>query len=59
VRSEPNLQADILLVASEGEIFIIQDGPTENDGYTWYLLIDPDDSTRQGWAVADFLRPER
>ncbi len=25
------------------------------DGYTWWYLVAPYDSTRAGWAAADFL----
>jgi hypothetical protein len=57
LRDTPGLTGEILFLGSEGEIYRVQDGPQQVDGYTWWLLVDPDDQTRQGWAVADFLKP--
>ena len=57
LRATPSLNGEILSLGSEGEIYRVQDGPQQVDGYTWWLLVDPDDQTRQGWAVADFLKP--
>jgi hypothetical protein len=57
LRATPGLNAEILLLGSEGEIYRVQEGPQQVDGYTWWLLVDPDDQARQGWAVADFLKP--
>ena len=59
LRATPGLSGEILTLGSEGEIYQIQDGPREADGYTWWFLIDPDDETRLGWAVADFLQPSQ
>jgi beta-xylosidase len=36
-------------------MFIVQDGPVELDGYTWWQLIAPYDERRAGWAAAAFL----
>jgi hypothetical protein len=44
-------------VADDGEVFVVLDGPGQADGHTWWLLGDPEDEDRQGWAVACFLRP--
>jgi hypothetical protein len=57
LRAAPGLNGEIKMLGSEGEIYRVQDGPQQADGYTWWLLVDPDDETRQGWAVADFLQP--
>jgi hypothetical protein len=59
LRSTPGLNGEIKLLGSEGEIYRIDDGPQEVDGYTWWFLVDPDDETRQGWAVSDFLQPSQ
>jgi hypothetical protein len=59
LRFAPGLNGEIKLLGSEGEIYRIDDGPQEVDGYTWWFLVDPDDETRQGWAVADFLQPSQ
>jgi hypothetical protein len=55
LRIEPGLDAQILKLGSEAEVFRVQDGPREIDGYTWWYLVGPFDSTRYGWAVANYL----
>ena len=55
LRSEPGLNSDILLLGSEAEVFLVQDGPVDMDGYIWWFLIGPFDETRQGWAVSNYL----
>jgi len=55
LRAQPGLNEKIMLLGTEGEIYLIKEGPRDMDGYTWWLLIDPDDERRQGWAVGDYL----
>ncbi|MEW5869975.1 MAG: hypothetical protein AB1894_11910 [Chloroflexota bacterium] len=55
LRAEPGLEAQVLMVGSEAEVFRVEDGPQEADGYTWWRLIGPFDETRNGWAVANYL----
>jgi hypothetical protein len=55
VRAEPGLDGAFQFLAYDSEVFIIQDGPREVDGYTWWYLAAPYDETRVGWAAADFL----
>jgi hypothetical protein len=54
-RAEPGLSSQVLLVGSEAEVFQVDDGPREVDGYTWWHLVGPFDETRNGWAVANYL----
>jgi hypothetical protein len=56
LRSEPGLQSQVLFLAFEGEIFTVQDGPRSSDGYEWYFLAAPYDTTVRGWAAANFLQ---
>jgi len=37
------------------EVFLVQDGPREADGYVWWYLVAPYDQARAGWAAANFL----
>jgi hypothetical protein len=53
VRVSPGLSADILFLALDAEVFLIEDGPIQADGYTWWYLTTP--YARAGWAVQDFL----
>jgi len=55
VRSEPGLDGEFQFLAYDSEVFLVQDGPRDVDGYTWWHLVAPYDETRVGWAVADFL----
>jgi hypothetical protein len=55
IRSEPGLNGDFQFLGYDSEVFIVQDGPREADGFTWWYLVAPYDETRVGWAAADFL----
>lgn len=55
LRSNPGLSGQILYIASEGDIYLVSDGPVEGDGYTWWRLVNQDDSSIEGWAVVNFL----
>ena len=55
IRSEPGLNGTPVFLGYDSEVFIIQDGPREVDGYVWWYLVAPYDATRVGWAAADFL----
>lgn len=55
IRSEPSLSGEPVFLGYDSEVFIVQDGPREADGYVWWYLVAPYDQTRAGWAAADFL----
>ena len=55
LRVEANLEAQVRLLGDEDEIFVVEDGPVQAGGYTWWYLVSPSDETRHGWAVQDFL----
>lgn len=54
-RDQPGLEAPVLLLGAEAEVFRIEDGPQEADGYVWWYLVGPYDAARRGWAVANYL----
>ncbi len=56
LRAAPSVNASINLLAYDSEVFQIRDGPQDADGHTWYDLVSPSDTSRNGWAVADFLQ---
>ncbi len=56
VRQSPGLSQRVMFLANENEVFLVNDGPTEMDGYTWWYLVSPTDATRVGWGVADYLK---
>jgi hypothetical protein len=55
IRSEPGLNGNPEFLGFDSEVFLVQDGPREADGYMWWYLVAPYDETRVGWAAADFL----
>ena len=55
IRSAPGLSTTIQFLAYDAEVFVVQDGPREADGITWWYLVTPVDQTRAGWAAADYL----
>jgi hypothetical protein len=55
LRSTAGLEGKVLVLAGEGEAFLVSDGPKTADGYTWWSLTGATDSTRTGWAVANYL----
>jgi hypothetical protein len=56
LRNSAGLNSVISMVAVENEVFELRGGPTELDGYNWWFLVNPYDSSQQGWAAQDFLR---
>lgn len=55
IRSEPSLNGEPVFLGYDSEVFVVQDGPREADGFVWWYLVAPYDETRVGWAAADFL----
>ncbi len=55
LRSAPGLDAPVRFLALESEVFRVQDGPREADGYTWWYLVAPYEESIQGWAVSNYL----
>jgi len=55
LRETPGLDGRVRFVGIEAEVFLVQDGPREADGYTWWLLVAPYDENVRGWAVANYL----
>lgn len=55
IRSDPGLTGEPVFLGYDSEVFVVQDGPREADGYVWWYLVAPYDDTRAGWAASDFL----
>ncbi len=56
VRTDPGLNSQVIFIALESEVFQVEDGPQEADGYTWWYLVAPVDSAHHGWAVSNYLQ---
>ena len=57
LRSEPTLEGTVVGLGMDSDVFQVEDGPLEAEGHVWWYLVNPYDTARQGWAVADYLRP--
>jgi len=57
LRQEPDVNSARIAVGYEGDVFIVLDGPRQVGGYTWWLVRDPEDEARRGWAVGNYLEP--
>jgi hypothetical protein len=57
LRIEPSLTGKIAYLGLEGEIFLVKGGPVEGDGYVWWEIEAPLNTSRQGWVVSDYLQP--
>jgi hypothetical protein len=55
MRQGPGLTYAYFFIAKDGEVFLVEDGPRENDGFTWWYISDPDIPDKAGWAVGDFM----
>ena len=55
LRSEPGTNGTIKFLGLDSEVFLVKEGPVEKDGFTWWFLTTPVDSTRGGWAVSNYL----
>lgn len=55
LRIAPGVGSDPLFLGMEAEVFLVQDGPKLSDGYTWWFLVAPYDSSRKGWAASEYL----
>ena len=56
LRAEPGISGKVQFLGEELELFEVKDGPVEEDGYIWWYLESPYDTSRSGWAAADFLK---
>jgi hypothetical protein len=56
IRRGPGQSFEADYLGEEGELFVVEDGPREGDGFTWWYISDPLNSDRAGWASQDFLQ---
>jgi len=56
-RGDPSLNGEIVYLGYEDEVFLVKDGPEDQDGYLWWYLEAPLNETRFGWAVSNYLQP--
>lgn len=56
IRSSPGTDNKVHFIAMDEEVFEVDDGPVEKDGYTWWHLVASYDENRNGWAASRFLK---
>lgn len=56
VRQDAGTSADALFLARDGERYVIKEGPKHVDDIFWYRIENTEDSTKKGWAAADYLK---
>ena len=59
LRYEPNLESDVNYLALDYEVFVVQKGPREADGMTWWFLVAQADDKRNGWGASNYLQVVR
>ncbi|MBI3160535.1 MAG: hypothetical protein HYZ26_13135 [Chloroflexi bacterium] len=55
IRRTPGLNAEVQFLGYDSEVFVVTDGPQEQDGLTWWYIVTPVDESRAGWAAANYL----
>jgi hypothetical protein len=56
IRESPGLEATILVLGLESEVFQVAAGPVISDGLSWWRITSLYDPTETGWAADSFLR---
>ncbi len=56
IRESPGLEAPILILGLESEVFEIVEGPLSADGLSWWRIANLYDPAEAGWAADSFLR---
>ncbi len=59
LRYEPGLLSEVNYLAVDYEVFVVEDGPREADGMTWWFLVAQADDRRNGWAASNYLQVVR
>lgn len=55
IRQEPGLNAAVQFLGYDEEVFVVEGGPEERDGLTWWYIVTPVDGSRVGWAASNYL----
>ncbi len=55
IRSGPGTTSNVKFRAAEGDRFVLKDGPQMASSDEWWMIQDPNDPNRQGWASRRYL----
>ncbi len=56
IHQDPGENSPTIYLASEGDLFSIEDGPTLTGGYIWWKIKTLLNEKISGWAAEDFLQ---
>ena len=56
LRDSAGLDAGVLYLGIDSEVFVVTQGPEEIDGLIWWYIEGFADASRKGWAASNFLR---
>jgi hypothetical protein len=56
IHQDPGENSPTIYLASEGDLFSIEDGPTLAGGYIWWKIKSLLNEKMNGWAAEDFLQ---
>jgi hypothetical protein len=57
LRSSPDLGGTVIGLGMDSDVFQVEDGPVDAGDHVWWFVVNPYDTSRQGWAVSEYLRP--
>ena len=55
LRSGPGTDYGLKFIGMDTELYEVDDGPVDSDGYVWWYLVSPYDENRSGWAASSYL----
>jgi hypothetical protein len=55
IRFEPGTDTKVNFIANESEVFLVIGGPVTKNDLVWWNLSAPYDTSRSGWAAAEYL----
>lgn len=55
LRTGPGISNGLKFLGMDAELYEVQDGPVDADGYVWWYLVSPYDESRSGWAASEYL----
>lgn len=56
VRSGDGINHFVQFIAFDNELYEVQAGPQEADGYIWWFIVSAYDQKRSGWVVENYIK---
>jgi hypothetical protein len=55
LRDQAGLAGNVVYLALDSEVFRVEEGPVEKDGFLWWRIVAENNDKQKGWAVENFL----